>query len=363
MNKHIISFPHMGNYRVPVYYLLEHIMGANEILVAPKITANTIEIGTKYSPEFVCTPFKYTLGTFIEALDEGADVLIQAGGGCRYGYYSELQEKILQDLGYNFQYINLVSKGTTDIKKIYKQLKELNPKLNIVKSLYYVYITKKMIKYMDKMDDYIRQNIGFETKKGSFEKLQKEILRRFSKAKGLLHLNRIYRRYMHKLKRISVNKPKNRIKVGIVGELYTLMEPFANYYIEQELAIYGIEVKRYTNVNYLLFEKSKSVRKYLKYAKEYIKYRMGADAADNIGRTKYLCEHGYDGIIHIKSTFCTPEIGAMPIIRKICNQYQVPVLFFSFDSATSEVGIKTRLEAFHDMIEMRKNNEKLLSRH
>ena len=81
---------------------------------------------------------------------------------------------------------------------------------------------------------------------------------------------------------------------------------------------------------------------------------MGADATDNIARCKYLCEKGYDGIIHIKSSFCTPEIGAMPIINKIASTYQKPVLFFSFDSATSETGIKTRLEAFYDMLEMRK---------
>ena len=82
---------------------------------------------------------------------------------------------------------------------------------------------------------------------------------------------------------------------------------------------------------------------------------MGADASDNIARCKYLCREDYDGIIHIKSSFCTPEIGAMPIINKIANTYQKPVLFFSFDSATSETGIKTRLEAFYDMLEMRKD--------
>ena len=132
------------------------------------------------------------------------------------------------------------------------------------------------------------------------------------------------------------------------------MEPFANYDLELTLARYGIEVKRYTNAHYLLFEKKREVKKYLKYAKEYVKYRMGADAVDNIGRTKYLCTHEYDGIIHIKSSFCTPEIGAMPIINKICNKYDVPVLFFSFDANTSKVGIETRLEAFYDMIEMRR---------
>ena len=77
---------------------------------------------------------------------------------------------------------------------------------------------------------------------------------------------------------------------------------------------------------------------------------------DNVYRAKYLIEEGYDGIIHIKPFGCTPEVGAIPIIRKVCSDYQMPVLFFSFDSETSDTGIKTRLEAFYDMLQERKNH-------
>lgn len=354
MSKYVISFPHMGNYYIPVKYLFSHILDA-KVLIPPKITNQTIEIGAKHSPEFVCTPFKYTLGTFIESLELGANVLFQAGGGCRYGYYSELQEQILKDLGYKFKLINLVSCGKTNMSRIYKLLKGVDAKFNPFKGVYYAFITAKMIKYMDLIDDYIRKNIGFETKKNSFSKLQKQMLRDFSLAKSYLHLRRMYKKYLNKFKNIEIDKPSDCLKVGIIGELYTLMEPFSNYYIETILGNYKIEVTRYTNVQYLVFEKGKKIKKYLKYAKEFIKYKMGADAADNIARAKYLCENGYDGIIHIKSSFCTPEIGAMPVINKVCSKYNVPVIFFSFDTNTSEVGIKTRLEAFYDMIEMRRD--------
>jgi len=32
----------------------------------------------------------------------------------------------------------------------------------------------------------------------------------------------------------------------------------------------------------------------------------------------------------------------------------MPILYFSFDSQTSETGVKTRLEAFNDMLVMKK---------
>ena len=52
----------MGNYHIPVNYLLKNITNL-EIIKPPIITNKTLEIGNKYSPDFICTPFKYTLGT------------------------------------------------------------------------------------------------------------------------------------------------------------------------------------------------------------------------------------------------------------------------------------------------------------
>lgn len=351
----VIAFPLMGSYYVPSNYLLSKICDC-KILIPPPITSKTIELGSKNSPDFLCTPFKYTLGTYIECLDMGANTLIQMGGGCRYGYYFELQEKILKDLGYDFKFYNLVSKGHTDIKKIYKIFKEINPKLNIVKGAYYTYITKKMINYIDELEDYIRINKGFEVIDGEFDNAHRNMLKDFSDIKGYFSLLKAYKKHKKIIKNIKINKSNDCIKIGIIGELYTLMEPFANYDLEDTLSKFGVEIKRFTDVTYLLFEKGKKTRKYLKELKN-IKYKMGADAMDNIHHTKYLIDNKYDGIIHIKSSFCTPEIGAMGIINKMCEENDMPVLFMSMDSNTSKVGIETRLEAFYDMIEMRKKHE------
>lgn len=342
----------MANYLIPIKYLLGNILDV-DIIEPNKITSKTIELGTKYSPDFVCTPFKYTLGTMIESLDKGANVLLQAGGGCRYGYYYELQEKILKDLGYEFRLFNLVS-SKVNIKRIYKIFKKIDKDFSIFKALYYLYITKNMIQYMDKCDDYIRKNIGFEEKSGSFLKLNDEMLKSFSSVNNPIKLYFIYKKYYRLLKKVKVNKPKNCLKVGIIGELYTVMEPFSNYFLEKELANYNIEIKRFTNVDYLLFKNKKITKKALRKTKKFQKYKMGADASTNVYWAKYLCLKNYDGIIHIKSSFCTPEISAMPIINKVCKKYDKPVIYFSFDSSTSEVGIKTRLEAFYDMIQMRR---------
>lgn len=47
----------------------------------------------------------------------------------------------------------------------------------------------------------------------------------------------------------------------------------------------------------------------------------------------------------------------MPSLQNISNDYKIPILHFSFDSQTSETGIKTRLEAFYDMLIQRKEKQ------
>jgi predicted nucleotide-binding protein (sugar kinase/HSP70/actin superfamily) len=249
--------------------------------------------------------------------------------------------------------INFVTEGKLNIFRINKMLKQIDKKYSKIKAIYYAFITLKMIKYMDNIDNYIRENIGFELKKGSFENLKEEMLIEFSKVENYHELKVLYRNYLRRFKNIKIHKPDDRIKIGIIGELYTVMEPFSNYFLEKELAKNKVEIKRFTNVDYLFLRKKKRMKKYLKNNK-YIKYSMGADASDNIANTEYLCKNNYDGIIHIKSSFCTPEIGAMPIINKIATSYNTPIIYLTFDTNTSEVGIKTRLEAFYDMLEMRR---------
>ena len=40
----------------------------------------------------------------------------------------------------------------------------------------------------------------------------------------------------------------------------------------------------------------------------------------------------------------------MSILEKISNDYEIPIIYFSFDSQNSDVAIETRIEAFYDML-------------
>lgn len=348
----VISFPHLGPYYVVFNYFLTNACRC-KVIVPPLSTRRTIELGSKYSPDFVCVPFKYNLGNYIESLEKGANVLIQAGGGCRYGYYAELEEKILRDLGYKFEFYNMIKDDHFSLSKGYKFCKKMNKKTNLFMCFYYLINSLFMIIFIDKIEKYIRSNMGFEINKGEFEKLEKEYFASF-KNNGIIRNIFNYYKYKRKFRKIEVKREKNCLKVMILGELFSLIDAVSSFDVERKIIKMGVSVKRDTDLTYLLITKRFLLTNMIRKGKKYIKYHLGADASGTVVKGMEAGTYGYDGILHLKSFGCTPEISAMSILPKISSEYNIPIMYLSFDSEDNEVGIDTRLEAFYDMIKRKR---------
>lgn len=355
MEKCKISFPRWGSYDVAARLLF--IEGLEvEYITPPPITKKTLEIGSRHSPDYVCSPFKFTVGSFIEAIGAGANTLIMIGGICRLGYYGELQEQIIKDLGYDIKFINMAKAKISKPTTVYNEFKKVNPNLSLKKLSMTILVVAKMVEVIDEIEDFIRQNVGFEINDGEMDILHKEFLEELKTVKTKKDLKKIDHKYKKAFKKVKLKKPKKLIKVGVVGEYYTIMEPFSNHYIEKELAKKGIVVYRWMNISNSLFHNSG--KKQREYIKGYAKYYMGATSMNTIYKSLEFAKDKFDGIVHVKSFGCTPEVDAMPVLQKISNDYKIPILYFSFDSQTSETGIQTRLEAFYDMIMMRRESKK-----
>ena len=309
--------------------------------------------GTLNSTDYVCAPFKHILGDYIEALDKGADVLVQLTGPCRLGYYGELQESILRDMGYEFEMLNF---ATVSGKPLQEYLticqKKVNPDLSISKGVKNFLVVLKMIEYLDSYNDRYLELAGFEKDPGSFERARKDFFAEMNTVTGATQLATVYRHHMRVLEDLPLDKPVDPIRVGLVGEFFTGVDPRSNRYIEDKLINMGVSLARTVNLtNRALRYNEENLRRSVT---EYIDYDMGPTSTMSIAAAKQYAEEGFDGIIHLKSTGCTPEIDCMPVLQRISNDYHIPILYLSYDSQTSDTGLDTRLEAFYDMIAMRK---------
>src|SRR5690554_4767348 len=159
LDKYRVTFPELGNYRVPLAVLFREGLEA-EYIVPPPLTNRTLELGSRHSPDFVCAPFKYCLGNYIEAIEAGANTLLQVKGDCRLGYYGELHEQILRDLGYDIKFVNLARVRSTKPISLYNELKIINPEMSVKKIAVILPTVIRMIECIDEMEDYIRQHVG-----------------------------------------------------------------------------------------------------------------------------------------------------------------------------------------------------------
>ncbi len=352
---HRIGFPSFHHYNIPVKYFLEQAMDTECVMPEPP-TKETIRIGELNSPDYVCAPFKHLIGSMIELLDAGADVLIMVGGPCRLGFFGELQEKILKDQGYEFDLVNLSEAENAKVRDILKLLRGVNPKFNILKMLLYLPSSLKMVRYLDEIDEIYDRNMGFETEKGAYEKAVREFKEDLLHATRCRDVKRAYKKVKAAMDAVPLNKPEDPLRVGIVGEYFTIIDKHGNMEIEDRLCRMGIEVSRYMNFTHSSLEDCEN--KLLPDAADYMQYYMGPTSASTVAMAENYAKQGYDGIIHVKSFGCTPEVDCVPLLQRVSSDYKIPILYLSYDTQTGDAGLETRLEAFHDMIAEKKKVSK-----
>ncbi len=347
-----VAFPRYAEYNCAFRYIFEEAMDVR-CIQPPAITRRTMELGAKHSPEFVCTPFKITLGSMIEALEAGADTLLMVHGLCRLGYYGELQEQILHDLGYRFDFINLSEYDMGKKKEYIKIVKRINPKVHLAKFAAKFMEGIRMVEYLDEVTAEYYRSCGFDATGGQYKAAYRRFLTALYTARTRADIEDAYRAVRQSFQTIPINKPLRPLRVGIVGEFYTVMDAFSNLELEDKLSGMGVELYRWMNVTHQFFQYGAQKNMGVK-IRDLCTYEMGPTATANIWYAKECAERGFDGLIHVKSAGCTPEIDVMPALQTISGTYKVPVLYLTYDSQTSDVGLMTRLEAFYDMIEMRK---------
>jgi predicted nucleotide-binding protein (sugar kinase/HSP70/actin superfamily) len=335
-------------------------------LIMPPVTKRTVSLGTKYSPEFVCIPFKIILGTFIEALESGANTLfmVTSSNACRMGYYTKVQEKILVDLGYDFQMLRFSSseKGLIGVLKAIKRVSN-DASWSTIISAYRLSTAK--LKALDDIERKVQKLRPVELQKGTTDHIFKQAIRAIDETSELSHLKKVFKEYSKKLSQVPYDIKIIPLKVGIVGEIFVVMEPFINLDLEAKLGKLGVEVRRtrstffsewtkFSGYNVLNEEKLKLQR----FAEPYLKHDVGGHCLESVGeKIRHSVE--YDGIIHLAPFTCMPEAIAQNIM--LSTREHIPVLEITFDEQTGQTGLLTRVEAFVDLLERKRRQSNLLN--
>ncbi|MBE6903344.1 MAG: 2-hydroxyglutaryl-CoA dehydratase [Ruminococcaceae bacterium] len=212
-----------------------------------------VDEGLKNVHNDTCYPALLVIGQFIDALKSGkydknkvALMITQTGGGCRASNYINLLRKALKKSG--LEYVPVISLNLAGLEK--------NPgfKLNfkLLSELIFALLYGDILMHLSQCVK------PYEKIKGSCDKLTEEwvhkLYEQFKKGKRICQ--KTYRENAIKITesfaKIEVNN-ENKIKVGIVGEIYVKFAPLGNNDLEEFLLKEGAQPVMYGLLDFILY--------------------------------------------------------------------------------------------------------------
>jgi predicted nucleotide-binding protein (sugar kinase/HSP70/actin superfamily) len=192
---------------------------------------------------------------------------------------------------------------------------------------------------------------------GTVDKVWEESITRVDDATDSEALRAVKLDALAKIERTPHDPTRRPVRIATTGEYYAVLEPFFNLDLERELGRLGAEVHRTLMMSHwargmLILEALGFPRRpeIHKAAKPYLRWDVAGEGWVTVGQTVIHAQKGFDGMIETLPFTCIPEIAALNILPRISREYNLPIISFIFDEQTGRAGMRTRLEAFVDLL-------------
>ncbi len=358
-----VTFPHLGSMYIFCKAIAET-AGIQYVLPRP-ISNRTREIGEYSTNESVCLPLKIILGNFVDALENGADTIIMIGSGppCRLGLYDRIIKIILEDMGYDFRWLTIPGifnwqaflQNHDETKVLRKELTAAN----YLRFPFAMVMGWKKMMWCEHLEHTAAEMRAIARHPDEVERLLQKWLRSIDAADGVFSLSKAGKAAVTELMEIEKNN-RPPLKVFMVGEVYTVMEPSINMDIERRLGHLGVIVHRSSYFSTHIKRGSRMDRKLLKNRKDllhkaepYLNYDVGAECNFSVAETIVAHQENYDGVVHVFPFSCMPETNAAAVLSAVSEDLNFPVLPLVIDRQDMGLRINTQLEAFVDVMRWR----------
>ncbi len=143
------------------------------------------------------------------------------------------------------------------------------------------------------------------------------------------------------------NKEDGKCHIAVLGHPYNISDNFTNMDLFKKLKAKGVNAISGDDFNFV---------KIKKVFPDLIKQPYWMFYRENLSRAASLVGSGrIDGIIYLSSFNCGTDSVTIEMIRNRIKGF--PMLIIKLDEHTGEAGVETRLEAFVELLERRKEHE------
>ena len=374
MRERIFTLPLCGYAYVPFKSAAEQL--GLQVVVPPPITNETIALGARYSPEGICLPFKVIIGNYLQAIEKGANCVVfyinnqagskkHGGGGggmCRFRHYGHLQQLVMSKTRADIEFFILGEEGG-----LIEQVKEMTGKgtWEIIRALR---VAIKKLRIIELLEETSWRYRPLEKQRGATTRALTKAVRHVEGVNDFGALKRLDPESFFTHIETTNGRP---LRIGVVGEFYLLVEPASNCRVYEMLGELGAEVHRHLSLGEAIlryppgFFLGKLMAWWLdmsipprseiaKIARPYLSCSVAGHGRESVADTIRFHDAGYDGVLHLLPMGCMPEVTVRPILRRVSEDYNFPLLTLSFDELISEGAIRTRIETFVDIIRLRR---------
>jgi predicted nucleotide-binding protein (sugar kinase/HSP70/actin superfamily) len=354
-----VTTPHMGTVELLLTDLFTRL--GVDYMPPPPTTQKTLTLGLQHSPEFACLPLKITLGNLIEGLEAGADATLMVGGcgPCRFGYYADIQRRIITGLGYDYEPI-ILEPPSQDWKQFLATIKHIAPEASYRRIWQAFKLSFRKAQAYDRIERATLETRCFETERGATDRVREaaqEVLEPAWTQREIVSAEAAALKLFDEMPRREITP----LKIAVVGEFFLLLEPFINFDIETYLGERGVWISRGVYLTDWIGPSRKnpvqghSDAEVAEAASAYLDYRVGGEGQATIGHTMMAKNAGYDGVIQLLPFTCMPDTIAKAILPAVSTNEDIPVLTLIVDEQTGKAGVHTRLEAFLDLLASRRH--------
>jgi predicted nucleotide-binding protein (sugar kinase/HSP70/actin superfamily) len=351
-----IAVPRMGNLALAIRDLVQRF--DLDYIETPPFSEQTMETGTALAPEFACLPLKAVLGSFVQVLEMGADVLVTGGGHgpCRFGYYGEIQRRILEREGMKFKMV-VLEPPSVSYKAFHDSIRDLIPRRHVSLTALAkgILLVLKKVVIFDSLEKRALALRGLEAEPGAVDAAFTEAQAIVSQAFSKKEIEEAEREAQEFLSRVPLERGRPYLKVGLVGEIFVVLEPFFNFDIDRWLGKRGVVVERSVHMADTVYPGGRNPvfgypeHDVAKAAAPFLSHEVGGDGLLTVGASVIFARRGFDAVVHFLPFTCMPEVIAKGVLGRVSSELGIPVLSLSIDEQTGRAGVETRLEALLDL--------------
>lgn len=357
------TFPHFGNADIPLRTLLYEL--GLEVIMPPPISQRTIALGTKIAPEFACFPLKVNLGNYLEAIEKGAEMILMAGGigPCRFGFYGEVQREILREAGHHLEFLVLEAPKTHPLE-LWEKIRRYIPRHKLSELRKAIYLAWLKADALDRFDRLANETRPAEKTPGSTDRLERTFYHKLDQSMLAKDIKTLMNQALTELAALPRHQDERPLRIVLVGEIYMVLESRVNFQVEKILGEMGVVVER--TVYFTDWVRDQLVMSILnpnwrdplfRLAKPYLNNFVGGHGLETVAHTVGAALEGCHGVVELAPFTCMPEIVAMQALPSVSKDLNIPILNIIIDEHSAEAGIRTRLEAFVDLLSYRRKKQ------